>query len=59
MDLGASSGGSILSNMGGYNFENFDDDVSKESNDLTVDAGFVLCILFRCKNQPPVKKEIM
>lgn len=30
----------IHTNMAAYNFENFDDDVSKESGDLTVDAAF-------------------
>ena len=29
----------IHTNMAAYNFENFDDDVSKESGDLTVDAA--------------------
>ncbi|XP_067652904.1 high mobility group protein 20A-like [Haliotis asinina] len=42
MDLGPNASSSMLSNMSGLklNFESFDDEVSKESNDLTVDASF-------------------
>ena len=39
MDLGSGNPAGMLPNMPGYNFENFEDDVSKESGDLTVDAG--------------------
>ena len=37
MDLGPNTSAGMLSNMPAYNFESFDDEVSKESNDLTVD----------------------
>ncbi|XP_064645730.1 high mobility group protein 20A-like isoform X2 [Lineus longissimus] len=37
MDLGSAGNTGILPN---YNFEHFEDEVSKESNDLTVDAPF-------------------
>ncbi|KAL5020148.1 hypothetical protein ScPMuIL_003040 [Solemya velum] len=42
MDLGPNASSNMLSTMSGLklNFENFDDEVSKESNDLTVDASF-------------------
>ncbi|XP_041356179.1 high mobility group protein 20A-like [Gigantopelta aegis] len=42
MDLGPNASIDMLSSMSGLkvNFESYDDDVSKESNDLTVDAGF-------------------
>ncbi|KAK6184885.1 hypothetical protein SNE40_007246 [Patella caerulea] len=42
MDLGPNASSNMLSDMRGLklNFENFDDEVSKESNDLTVDASF-------------------
>lgn len=40
MDLGANPSSAMLSNMSSYNFENFEDDVSKESSDLTVDASY-------------------
>lgn len=39
MDLGSGSSNAMLSGLK-LNFEGFDDDVSKESNDLTVDATF-------------------
>ena len=41
MDLGPNASITMLSSMSGLkaNLENYDDDVSKESNDLTVDAG--------------------
>lgn len=39
MDLGPGSGNTMLSGLR-LNFEGFDDDVSKESHDLTVDASF-------------------
>jgi hypothetical protein len=35
MDLASTNNAGILPN---YNFEHFEDEVSKESNDLTVDA---------------------
>ena len=37
MDLGSSGGNSMLSGLK-LNFDGFDDDVSKESNDLNVDG---------------------
>lgn len=42
MDLGPRASATMLAGMSGLGqFHNFDDDVSKESNDLTVDAGYV------------------
>ncbi|XP_064596050.1 high mobility group protein 20A-like [Liolophura sinensis] len=44
MDLGPNASSNMLSNMSGLKLtfpDSFDDEVSKESNDLTVDAGFV------------------
>ncbi|XP_013415091.1 high mobility group protein 20A [Lingula anatina] len=38
MDLGTNSSSGILPNVSAYNFDNFDDEVSKEGSDLTVDA---------------------
>lgn len=41
MDLGPRASATMLSGMSGLSqFHNLDDDVSKESNDLTVDSGF-------------------
>ncbi|XP_025082233.1 high mobility group protein 20A-like isoform X2 [Pomacea canaliculata] len=42
MDLGPSASATMLAGMSGISvqFQNFEDDVSKESNDLTVDSGF-------------------
>lgn len=41
MDLGPSASATMLAGMSGISvqFQNFEDDVSKESNDLTVDSG--------------------
>ena len=44
MDLGPNPPPGMLSSMSEYNFENFEDDVSKESGDLTVDAGYVIYV---------------
>ena len=38
MDLGPNHPSGMLPTMSGYAFENFEDEVSKESGDLTVDA---------------------
>ena len=39
LNVACNNSAGIHTNMAAYNFENFDDDVSKESGDLTVDAA--------------------
>ncbi len=49
MDLGGSNTGSILPSITSYNFEPFEDEVSKESGDLSVDATYVYYFMSHLK----------